>query len=99
MKLQIASLLATQKFEIPLKYVEVQMQSGTNDCGLFQRRKYPNEKTILNICHVSFIAILTKTTVVMQMFNTKTSMLQLIKTTRNRLNSISALLQTRGTVV
>ena len=31
----------------------------------------PNEKTILNICHVLFIGILTKTTVVMQMFNNK----------------------------
>ena len=34
MKLQIASLLASHKSEIPLKYVDVQMQSGTNDCGL-----------------------------------------------------------------
>ena len=33
-KLQIASLLATQKSEIPLKYVDVQMQSGTIECGM-----------------------------------------------------------------
>ena len=43
-----------------------------------------------------FIGILTKTIVVMQMFNKKSSMLQLIKTAHNRLNSVSALLQTGG---
>ena len=34
-KQQIAALLATRKPAIPLKYVDVQMQSGANDCGLF----------------------------------------------------------------
>ena len=34
-KQQTASLLATQKPKIPRKYVDVQMQSGGNDCGLF----------------------------------------------------------------
>jgi len=31
---QIAALLATQKSEIQLQYVDIQMQSGANDCGL-----------------------------------------------------------------
>ena len=34
-KQQIAALLATPKSEIQLQYVDVQMQSGANDCGLF----------------------------------------------------------------
>ena len=34
-KAQIASLLATQHPVITLKFVDVQMQSGTYDCGLF----------------------------------------------------------------
>ena len=35
MKQQNAALLTTQKSEIQLQYVDVQMQSGANDCGLF----------------------------------------------------------------
>ena len=34
-KQHIAALLATQMSEIELKYVDVQMQSGHNDCGIF----------------------------------------------------------------
>ena len=34
-KQQIAALLATQMSEIEMKYVDVQMQSGHNECGMF----------------------------------------------------------------
>ena len=34
-KQQIAALLAPQKSDTQLQYVDVQMQSGANDCGLF----------------------------------------------------------------
>ena len=32
---QVAALLATQESEIPLSFIDVQMQSGGSDCGLF----------------------------------------------------------------
>lgn len=34
-KHQLAALLSTSKESIELRYIDVQKQSGTNDCGLF----------------------------------------------------------------
>ena len=35
-KTQIASILATKEPVIKLKYIDVQMQSGQSDCGIFE---------------------------------------------------------------